>query len=357
MTRATAICNARILVSLIAALSMCRMAAQSPTPSPQPGASIPAKVPVDSLAPEEIEQAIRLLKANFVDPNAFREGEISRATLEGLLQRLHGGAILLASNSGKAAPVPFYSEILGNHIGYLRIGSLAPDNLREMDKALATFASKKVDSIAIDLRASPAGNDFTIAAEVIKRFVPKGKTLWTIHKNSPRQDHAFVNERDPSFQGIIMVLVDSETLGPTEAMAAALRIDAHALLIGQTTAGRAVEYSDFPLSGGKILQVAIGETISADGHTLFPNGVVPELAVETPIDQKRQIFAASIERGMAPFVFEPERPHFNEASLMAGSNPEAEPRSQRHNAQEGLHDAVLQRAVDVIASVAIFQRR
>jgi hypothetical protein len=341
------------------AASVCGAAAQVLSPTAQTTSPMKPKVLIDSLAPAEIDEAIRLLKSNFIDPNALKDQEISRATLEGLLKRLQGGAILLPAN-GNGSPnpaAPFYSEVLNNHIGYLRIGSLTNDNLRELDKALANFAAKRVDAVVIDLRASTSMNEFDVAAEVTKRFVAKGKALWTLHKTSVRQDRAFSNERDPAFQGITMVLIDGETSGAAEPIAAALKAGAQGLLIGQPTAGCAVEYSDFPLGGGTTIRVAVGEILSSDGHSLFPGGVKPDLPVETPVAQKRQIFLTSTQKGIASFVFETERPHFNEAALMAGTNPELEARQQRRNPEENLHDPVLQRAVDVIASVAIFQKR
>src|SRR5205823_13942684 len=98
---------------------------QTPSPTPKPVASVGAKTTVDSLAPAEIDETIRVLKSNFVDPNALKDQEINRATLEGLLTRLHGGAMLVASKTmTPESPAPFYSEVLGNHIGYIRIGSL-----------------------------------------------------------------------------------------------------------------------------------------------------------------------------------------------------------------------------------------
>jgi len=332
---------------------------QTPSPTPKPVASSGAKTLIDSLAPAEIDETIRVLKSNFIDPNALKDQEINRATLEGLLARLHGGAILLANKDSETTnvPAPFYSELLGNHIGYVRIGSVTADNLRELDKALASFATRKIDAMVIDLRASTWNSDFDVAAEMTKRFVPKEKTLWTLHKNAARQDRPLTNDRDPSFQGLTTVLVDGETAGAAEPMAVALKSHARALLIGQPTAGRAVEYSDFPLASGKTLRVAIAEVVGTDGHSLFPDGVKPDLPVEAPPAQKRQIFVLSAQRGIAAFVFETERPHFNEAALIAGTNPELESRQQRRNSDENLHDAVLQRAVDVIASIAVFQRR
>jgi Peptidase family S41 len=179
--------------------------------------------------------------------------------------------------------------------------------------------------------------------------------MWTLHRASPHQDQAFVNDRDPTFRGITIGLIDGNTSGAAEAVAAALKVKPQTLLIGATSAGRGVEYSDFPLSNGKILRVAVSEIRGPDGQSLFPDGVKPDLPVELPPAQKRQIFAGSVQKGMAPFVFEPERPHFNEAALIAGTNPELDAR--RRNTDDTPHDTVLQRAVDVITSLAVFQKR
>src|SRR5205823_12606284 len=216
------------------------ISAQTPGPSAGPSASAEPKITVDSLAPAEIEETVRTLKSNFVDPNALKDQEINRATLEGLLTRLRGGAMLLpGKTTNPESPAPFYGEVLGNHIGYIRIGSLTTDNLHAMEKALTDFTSKKVDALVIDLRAT-GSNDFDIAAETTKRFVAKGKPLWTVRKTAAHQDRPFTNERDPVFQGTVMVLIDGETSGPAEAMAAALKAHGQALLIGQPSAGRAV---------------------------------------------------------------------------------------------------------------------
>jgi C-terminal processing protease CtpA/Prc len=263
--------------------------------------------------------------------------------------------LLAGKKTNPESPAPFYSEVLANHIGYVRIGSLTAENLTALDKALTDFAAKKVDAMVIDLRATNS-TDFNVAAEMAKRFLPKGKTLWTLRKTTGHQDHVFTNDRDPVFQGTTMVLLDGETSGPAEAMAAALKAHDQALLIGQSSAGRPVEYSDFPLTSGKVLRVAVGEVVGPNGTSLFPDGVKPDLVVELPLAQKHQIFSQSAQRGLTTFVFERERPHFNEAALMAGTNPDLEMRQQRRTSEESLHDSVLQRAVDVITSLAIFQK-
>ena len=340
---------------LCAAIVCCSPFAVAQSPAPPPSASPAAtQAVIDALAPADIEEAVRALKSNFIDPNALKDEEITKATLQGLLARLRGGVVLLAGKATEETAAPLYSDVLANHIGYLRLGSVTKENLAELDKALANFATKKVDAVVLDLRASAGNTEFDVAAEVAERFVPKGKTMWTLHKNSAREDQTFSSDRDPVFQGITIGLIDSETSGAAEAIATALKVKPQTLLIGEPTAGRAVEYSDFPLSGGKILRVAVGEVRVPAGQSLFPGGVKPDLPVELAPDQKRRIFVASAQKGMAPFVFEPERPHFNEAALIAGTNPELDAR--RRASDDNPRDAVLQRAVDVITSLAVFQK-
>ena len=239
----------------------------------------------------------------------------------------------------------------------MRLGSLKAANLGAMDNKLAEFG-KKIDALIVDLRASTTTTDFGIASDFAKRFCPKGKTLFTLHKAS-KQDRAFTSDRDPAYQGLIIVLTDAETSGGAEIIAAALRFYDKALLIGQATAGRAVEYSDLPLPSGKLLRVAASEALSADGHSLYPAGVKPDLPVEMSMVDKRYVFQLSMEKGLGPFIYETERPHMNEAALIAGTNPELESAEQRRGRMQDRspRDAVLQRALDLVTSLEVYQKR
>ncbi len=253
-----------------------------PSPSHAPSAKPPTEQLVNSLNPADLQAVISLLKSNFTNPDAITDTELNRATIQGLIVRLPHGVMLLPNRESATmeAPVAFYSEILDGHIGYVRLGSLNSANLQALDKSLSSFATKKVDALVIDLRASQATNDFAMAAEFAKRFCPKGKPLFTLRKPAARQDRVFNSDRDLAFRGLIMVLTDGDTAGAAEALADALRFYDKGLIMGQPTAGRAVEYSDLPLPSGKILRVAVAEIVSAEGHSLFPEGIKPDLPVE-----------------------------------------------------------------------------
>ena len=334
-------------------------------PSPSPSATPTTEDLINSLGQVDLQAVITLLKSNFTNPDAITDAELTRATVQGLITRLPHGIMLLPGKESKPpeAPSPFYSEILGGHIGYLRVGALDSANLQALDKALSSFTGKKVDALIVDLRASSVAKDLTTAADFAKRFCPKGKLLFTLHKPAARQDRTFNSDHEPAFQGLVMVLADGDTLGAGEAVAAALRFYDKALVIGQSTAGGAVEYADLPLPSGKILRLAVAEMISPDGRSLFPEGIKPDLPVEMSMEDKRQIFQSSSGKGMGPFVYETAGPHMNEAALLAGTNPEvdaaqtAQQRRGRALEKPPAHDAVLQRALDVVTSIEIYQKR
>ena len=319
---------------------------------------------VDSLGPGDLQAFITLLKANFTDPDAITDTELNRATVEGLLVRLPRGLTLSAAKEGAPAGPPnaFYSELIGGHTGYVRLGTLNSANLQGLDKALSGFAAKKVNDLIVDLRASSTTSDFALAAEFAKRFSPKGKPIFTVRKPAGRQDRVFNSDREPTFRGLVMVLADSDTSGAAEAIAAALRFYNKALVIGQPTAGRAAEYSDLQLPTGKSLRLAVAEMVSPEGRSLFPEGVKPDLPVEMSLLEKRQIFQSSSEKGMGPFIYETGRPHMSEAALLAGTNPEleaaeaAQQRRGRPPEKPPPHDPVLQRALDVVTSLEVYQK-
>jgi len=331
-------------------------AAQSPPPAS-------TAVTVDSLNAADLQQALSIIKNNYIAPDALNETELNRATLAGLLNRLDCCLMLLPTGRAPTPLTPFYREIIDGHIGYLRPGALDKSNLQETDTTLRDFAGKKVDALIADLRGTIETNDYLVAAEFAKRFVPNGKPLFTLRGPTTKQERVFISNQEPAYHGFIVLLVDGETAGAAEAVAGVLRIYDKAIVIGETTAGRAVQYSDLPLPSAKILRVAVAVAVLPDQRVCFPDGIKPDLSVTLSREVKHQIFQQSLTSGMSPFVFESDRPHLNEAALLAGTNPEIEAAqaAQQRRANGGekpaLHDAPLQRAVDLITSIDVYQKQ
>src|SRR5204863_9767171 len=136
-----------------------------------------------------------------------------------------------------------------------------------------------------------------------------------------------------------------------EVIAAVLRTQAKALVIGQATRGEAVEYSDVSLPSGRKIRIAVAEVALPENVLVFPGGVAPDIAVEVSAEDNAKALKAALDGGVAPLVIETERPRMNEAALVAGTNPEldafrAAQANKGKKAPPALHDVVLQRALD-----------
>ena len=344
-----------------AAAQPAKAPAATPTPASTPKPLTPAQA-VNAISDADAQQALELLKSNYVRSDAFHEAALNRATLQGLLERMGGGASIRSGTAETPEESPFRSEILDEHIGYVRLGSLTKGRLAEFDAALGNFNAKKVASLVLDLRATPASSDFELAAEFIKRLVPKGKMLFAIRRPSAKQERMFTSDLDPAFKGIVVTVIGRETAGAPEVIAAVLRAEGNALTVGRRTAGQAAEYAEVPLRGGKTLRVAVAEVKLPQNLAVFPDGLKPDLPVEVSTRDEQDALRQELEKGVAGLVYEIERARLNEASLVAGTDPEldADQEAQRKgkaNADDGdapLCDSVLQRAVDLVTTLRIF---
>ncbi len=325
--------------------------------------SAAAREAIDALSDADLAQFLPLLRENYVDPKKLGDAEISRATVQGLLDRLGpGAAILQASAVGPPIAVPFRSELIEERVGYLRLGSPTSANVGELDAALQSFSGKAV-AVVLDLRATPAGSEFDQAAEVCKRFCPKGKVLFTLKRPNAKEERILTSRDEPRFRGLLAVLVDHDTGGAAEVIAAVLRTHAKALVIGQVTKGEAAEFADLALPSGKLLlRVAVGEVALPENVSVFPGGVKPDIAVEVPQETTDAVLKAELENGVKDLVIEAERPRMNEAALVAGANPEldafqATQGKRGEKTKTPLRDIVLQRALDFVTTVSLYEKK
>ena len=338
---------------------------QAPTFRETPPATKAAPPPtlreaVDALPEADLKDFLNILREHYISGAKLDATEISRATVQGLLERIAPGASLLTAPAQSPDELsPFRTEILDKKTGYLRLGALTTEHLAELDAALQTIASSSLNSAILDLRATPPGSDFALGAKVCERFCPKGRVLFTVKRPNTGQEMILTSKEDPRFKGVLVVLVDSDTAGAAEVIAAVLRTQAKALVIGQNTKGEAVEFSDVPLPSGQRLRIAVAEVALPENVAVFPGGVKPDVSVDVPQATTAAVLKAELDGGVAPLVVETERARLNEAALVAGTNPEldaiqAAVRAKGEKPKTGPRDAVLQRALDAITTIGLF---
>jgi hypothetical protein len=357
------------LIWILVVSGLVSLHAQSSTPNPTPGrmpereqAISATKSLVDQLGPTQLQEILGQLRANYVDPAAVNTQALNQAAMIELLSKLGPGVRLrLRSELEKPTTTrPFRSEILNDHFGYIRCGALNQNTLVKLDDALGTFRNQNVQGVIVDLRTTPESTDYHLAGECISRFVLKGTLAYRIVGTRANQERSFSSTLDPLYQGPLAVLVDQETAGAAEVIGAALKVKAHALLIGQKTSGSAAEYQSSPIGNNLLLAIAVTQVQVPDYPAIFPNGIQPDISVAQPVDQERSVLTETDNQSSAPFITDEPRQHLNEAALVAGTNPELDAYEAQQSGQvqpAKPKDPMLQRAVDFLITVNLYKPR
>jgi hypothetical protein len=332
-----------------------------PAASAAPAPATPLRDLVDQLDQAGLQRVIEQLRSSYVDSSALTNQEINQAAVEGLLSRLGPGAGLETKPQTKQPTPnrPFKTDIIETQFGYVRLGTFTQNDLPQLDATLNNFRSRGVTGLILDLRTMQPESNFQLAADILSRFVPKGKVLFNLVEPKGGAEQAYASSAEPIFTGPLAVLVSPDNAGTPEAIAGTLRAQLHALIIGQKTSGRAVEYEHFSIGDNLILTVAIKELVIPDAPPIFPNGLAPDIAVSFPRAQQDAVLALADQNGVTDYIFDEERPHTNEAALVAGKNPDLDAYEADHangtSKRRHAKDVILQRAIDFLTAISVFR--
>lgn len=324
----------------------------SPAPEAQASAMTEAER-LDALSAEDIAQALSALQQRHVSSATFGTNGIAKATLRGLLGELYPGAEVADVENPPAPLSPFRAETLDGAVGYIRLGSLLPQTIGELEATLKDFTARKVDAVVLDVRATPETEDYDLAAQAAARFVPTGAKLFSIHGPDGQPRKVFTADGPRVFNGEVVIVADGTTAGAAEVLAASLRRHSRAMIVGANTSGRAVELSTLPLGNGQVLRFATAEIRIEGLPPVYPRGLPPDLEVVQDRTERDDLLAGGLEKGVSSFVFERERARMNEAALVAGTNPEID----GEDYEERPVDRALQRAVDLVTAIRLFRAK
>jgi hypothetical protein len=248
----------------------------------------PARAGADvTNAAPDFHEVYNLIREHLAGANA---ADLDQAAVQGLLRQLHSKVSLVAAgsdtNSNAQAPLVDGTKMYDGGIGYLRVQRVG-DGLA--DKLAAAFrdlagGTNVIEGVVIDLRYA-RGRDYAAAAAAADDFLTKERPLldWGngVVRSTAKSDAILVP---------LVVLVNEETAGAAEALAAVLRETAGALVIGSTTAGEATIDQEFSLSTGQKLKIATATVKLGNGETLSANGLVPDIPVTVSADDEKAYY-------------------------------------------------------------------
>jgi carboxyl-terminal processing protease len=165
----------------------------------------------------------------------------------------------------------------GTRIVQLRIAAFDKGMAADLRKTLLEIQKEPVTGIVLDLRNNPGGL-LDEAVDSASQFLKGGNVF--LEKNARGEEKPVPVKSGGEATGIpLAVLVNGGTASGAEIMAGALR-DAHrGSLVGETTFGTGTVLSEFKLSDGSALLLAIEEWLTPSGDVIWHKGIKPNFGV------------------------------------------------------------------------------
>ncbi|MEJ2076437.1 MAG: S41 family peptidase [Acidobacteriota bacterium] len=142
-------------------------------------------------------------------------------------------------------------------IGYIRISRFAETTSRELDKALDSIGEDSLEGLILDLRDNPGGA-LSQALAVSDRFLDKGEKIVATRSRNGKESRVYRAERTERYHYPMVVLINRNSASASEIVSGALQDHDRALILGETSFGKALVQTIFPLAGQRALALTTG---------------------------------------------------------------------------------------------------
>jgi carboxyl-terminal processing protease len=169
-------------------------------------------------------------------------------------------------------------------VGVVRIAGLREGDARRVDQAISSLKKRGATRLLLDLRGC-ASDVLAEGIGAASLFVSEGRIVTVTDRYEG--DKSFKSDgRRLAWNGPVAILADPGTAGVCEVLAAALRDDLGASILGERTWGDGAVRRLLPLQHGDGLYLATGKYQSPSGKEWHGQGIQPDVAIEgRPTDE------------------------------------------------------------------------
>ena len=213
-------------------------------------------------------------------------------------------------------PAVPYAIVLDNRIGYLPVQRFNETSSDEVKAAVTALQKEGVKGVILDMRGNPGGI-LEQSIQMSNLFLKPGQEIVSVRSRA-NETQSYGTRIAPAFPTLPMaVLTDEYSASASEIVAGALQDHDRALLVGQTSFGKGLVQTLFPLDGGYALKITTAKWYTPSGRSIqrerkFVNGRFveePQDSLETEAKKKaRPAFRSDAGRvvygggGVAPDV-------------------------------------------------------
>ncbi|MBP5399041.1 MAG: hypothetical protein J6Y53_01305 [Alphaproteobacteria bacterium] len=177
-----------------------------------------------------------------------------------------------------------YYNLLEEDILYIKMTDFNHDNEQSIRTALNKYPQSK--GIILDLRGNQGGQ-INEAISIAKIFIDDGIILSTKGKTFDSEKY-YVSETKDAISLPLAVLIDQNTASSAEILAAALKEQSQAVLIGSTSFGKGNYQETYLFENGGKLALTVGEYYTPSGKSIDRKGLSPDYCIINDIPYKTE---------------------------------------------------------------------
>lgn len=173
-----------------------------------------------------------------------------------------------------------YTQILRDHIGYIRLAEFREDSHKEIRKALDSLEKQGADALILDLRNNPGGL-LNVAIQITEEFLPYGKTIVSTKSRRPSQNtESKSTNKNHLIDWPMVILINEGSASGSEILAGALKDHHRAIILGTTSFGKGSVQSVIPLPDGSGLRLTTSKYFTPSGVSIHGVGIEPDIMVK-----------------------------------------------------------------------------
>ncbi len=252
-------------------------------------------------------------------------------------------------------------------VGYVRITSFTEqtqDGLREGIAKLRHEIGDRMKGLVLDLRNNPGGL-LDQAISVSDSFLDQGEIVSTRGRRSDSAQRYNAELGDLTDGLPMVVLINSGSASASEIVAGALQDHRRAVVLGTRSFGKGSVQTIIPLPGNGAMRLTTARYYTPSGRSIQATGIEPDITVERTLleavedsDQRRESDLRGALDAPADGDAEPtDEGTSGDVDVEAEPDAEAPPTEARSGMDSGLIDFQLQRALDLLTGVALFDKK
>jgi carboxyl-terminal processing protease len=164
-------------------------------------------------------------------------------------------------------PAVEYSTMLKPGLGYIHVTTFNETTDSDLVAAMKSLDYPKLDGLILDLRDN-GGGLLTQAIGMCDMFLDKGELIVSHHGRSSPPHPYYATDGNQGMDVPLIVLVNGDTASASEIVSGAIQDHDRGLIVGETTFGKGLVQTQFPLSDDTALLLTTARYYTPSGRLI-----------------------------------------------------------------------------------------